>query len=328
MALLRTIHVCNAYFGSAIGFFFNCFMLYVIVNTRQEELQKYSNILMQSTIVDIALNILNILICPIVLTAHQNLVLILHPITHFSSNFNLFLFYVWIVVTYLSITTVSICYLYRHRLVCRNKSFSISLHLLWDLLWIILGAAYSINIYYGLTVRNRNNFYIAEELAPLFGGDDGKVNPIGIIGKFDNYVYPIMAHTAINTIIPYSLTCWCGWRIYKYLKKHETLLENVLDIQRQLAKTLIIQAVIPIFTFAIPMCMMVVTVTFPASMPEFLSSLLGFMLAYIPMGNALCILLCVKPYREFARKLYRKLVYRIHIRKHQSTTLYVTPSMN
>ena len=137
-----------------------------------------------------------------------------------------------------------------------------------------------------------------------------------------------MTHTAINTIIPYILIGWCSWKIYNYLKEHENILQHARDIQNQLAKTLIIQAVIPVFTFGIPMFIMVVTVASPFSMPEFLSSLLGFMLAYIPMGNAMCMLLCVKPYRNFAKRLYRKLVNKIYRIKEQTAFSQTAPSMN
>ena len=117
------------------------------------------------------------------MTTHQNLILILHPISHFSEILNLLLFYIWIVITYLSIATVSISYLYRYRLVCLNKRFSIYIHLAWDFLWIFLGSGCSINIYYTFSIREKDKIYLAEEYVPLFRDDDGKVNSIGIVGK-------------------------------------------------------------------------------------------------------------------------------------------------
>ena len=65
MGPLRTLHVINNYVSSLAGFSLNCFLILVILNTRHEELQKYSIILLQSVILDILLNVINIITCPV-----------------------------------------------------------------------------------------------------------------------------------------------------------------------------------------------------------------------------------------------------------------------
>ena len=79
-----------------------------------------------------------------------------------------------------------------------------------------------------------------------------------------------------------------------------------MDIQRQLTKTLIIQAIIPLITFLTPILAMIIALVFPITVPEFVFSLLGLTLTYIPLGNAMSILIYVKPYRRFAGNSFKK----------------------
>ena len=96
----------------------------------------------------------------------------------------------------------------------------------------------------------------------------------------------------------------------------------VVDIQRQLTKTLILQAIIPLFTCCLPVMVMMIVLILPVKLPEFIFPILGLPLTYIPLGNGLSMLLYIKAYRRFTKNfILRK--YKFFFTKLNST---VNPS--
>lgn len=104
------------------------------------------------------------------------------------------------------------------------------------------------------------------------------------------------------------------------MKVQKDTLHIVIDIQKQLTKTLVIQAVIPLFTCCLPMMIMMFALILPVKIPEAFLSFLGLTLTYIPLGNALSILLYVKAYKRFAKNfVIRK--FKCVLGKYDSTTI-------
>ncbi|KAE9546576.1 hypothetical protein FO519_010212, partial [Halicephalobus sp. NKZ332] len=139
----------------------------------------------------------------------------------------------------------------------------------------------------------------------LFGDNEGKVTATGIGGPFDRYLYVILGHLFISLSSAYSIIIFCSWKIYKFMKIHKNSILEI-DIQKQLTKTLIVQAIIPLLTCCVPVFIMMIAPLLPIMIPEFVFVLLGLVLTYIPLGNGLSMLLYVSVYRTFVMNLLRE----------------------
>ncbi|KAE9549101.1 hypothetical protein FO519_007683 [Halicephalobus sp. NKZ332] len=181
---------------------------------------------------------------------------------------------------------------------------------------------YTGQVYYGFCSRTTEYFYLGEIFAPWFGDENGKVETIGIMGTFDKYLYVYIAHSSFNIIGCYSIIIKCSCDIYKYLnyiKRTTHVDHNIIEVQHQLAMTLIIQAVIPLITFCIPANLIFITLIFQIKMPEYVLGILGLMLTYIPLGNALSMFFFVKIYRNFGIQLLRKAMKKVPFICHESS---------
>lgn len=128
-----------------------------------------------------------------------------------------------------------------------------------------------------------------------------KLHVIEDVFQFDSYVYVIMLHLSLIVVMVYSVTIWCSYRVYRFIKVQKSVLtmhHGFLDVQEQLTKTLIAQAVIPLFTVTIPIIVIIITVVFPVTVDPTISAFTGIAFAYIPLGNALSMLFFVKPYQR------------------------------
>ena len=82
---------------------------------------------------------------------------------------------------------------------------------------------------------------------------------------------------------------------------------TILELQRQLAKTLVIQAMLPIVTCFTPGILILLTMVSPIEPPEYLAGMLGALLTYVPLESGLCMFFFVKAYRDFGIQLFKKL---------------------
>ena len=123
----------------------------------------------------------------------------------------------------------------------------------------------------------------------------------------------LIGNGSIVTIIIYTVVLWCSCKIYKFLEQHKdfiTIEENFHQIQTQITKTLIAQALIPLLLVLTPYSFLLFSLFVPIHTfsPE-VTSLSVLMFSYIPMANALSIILLVAPYRkqvfEFLQKIFR-----------------------
>ncbi|KAE9551359.1 hypothetical protein FO519_005441 [Halicephalobus sp. NKZ332] len=170
----------------------------------------------------------------------------------------------------------------------------------------VFAITYGLQAYYTYCVRTKDYLPTAETLRRLFGDEEGKVSATGISGIFDYYLYIALGHSSILITGSYSIVIFCSWEIYKFMKLHKDSVHISVDIQKQLTKTLIIQALIPLFTFCVPVSAMIVALVLPVTVPEFIFALLGLSLSYIPLGNGLSMLFYVKSYRMFVVNLFKR----------------------
>uniref|UniRef100_A0AC34QSE7 Opsin n=1 Tax=Panagrolaimus sp. JU765 TaxID=591449 RepID=A0AC34QSE7_9BILA len=239
---------------------------------------------------------------PIVVTYKSTESLIPNPIIDVDQSTKYILQYLWVIGLFYSICAVPISFYYRYRILCKNKCFPIKLQVGLLLFALFLSVTYSLHAYYAFHIRTKQFYGISEEfLAPWFADVNGKVNPAGFVGYFDYYVYIFMTHAAILTVGAYYVIIWCSWRVYKFMKYHQQIRQvhkSFVDIHNQLTRTLIAQALIPLFTFATPIIFIIITVTTPVYIHPIISAGIATSFSYIPLANALSIFVFVKSYRK------------------------------
>lgn len=114
--------------------------------------------------------------------------------------------------------------------------------------------------------------------------------------------------------VSYAIIIWCNWNIYKHIKRYsEATIYNaaVVEVQTQIARAFVIQAIIPLITFGLPIFLVGTALISPINIPQYLAATLGIFLSYVPLSNGLSMLFYVKPYRMFARATVRKLIQNV-----------------
>ncbi|KAE9548762.1 hypothetical protein FO519_008035, partial [Halicephalobus sp. NKZ332] len=273
----------------------------MIVKTRNKELKKYNRIMLQCTLIDIFLNIMTFVARPIVVTQDGQESIIINPLIRISRSMEQIFSVFWVFALFYSICALPTSFFYRYRILCLNKTFPTSLQMTCLSVSGFISVTYAGHYYYAFCVRTKDYLKFAENLAPWFASEDGRVNAIAIVGGFDNYIYIFMTHAVILTVGTYIVIISLSWKVYKFMKYHKSSISinaNFFDIQNQLTKTLIAQSIIPLFTFALPIIFIIVTVTLPIHISPEISATTSVFFSYIPMGNALSMLFFVKSYRK------------------------------
>ena len=119
-----------------------------------------------------------------------------------------------------------------------------------------------------------------------------------------------MIHASLIVILCYGVIIFCSWKIYRFLtlyQKNSSIKSLVVEVQKQLTRTLIAQAIIPLFTFMIPVVLIILTSIFPIYIPPRVSGFFGLVLTYIPIANALSMFFFVKSYRRRGKFLFVKI---------------------
>ncbi|KAE9547143.1 hypothetical protein FO519_009645 [Halicephalobus sp. NKZ332] len=178
--------------------------------------------------------------------------------------------------------------------------------------------------------RTREYLFAAEILAPWLADDDGFVKAVAIAGSFDRMAYLIFALYATAVILGfYGFAVWCNFKVLRCLREKTNLGPVVTvirpahaDIQNQFSRTLICQAVVPLFTFAIPVFFIVFSVLSRISIDPGFSTAFGLMFTYIPTGNALSVLFFLKSYRKRGIHFIKNGIRSFF--KHQTSTISTT----
>ena len=129
--------------------------------------------------------------------------------------------------------------------------------------------------------------------------------------QFDKYSYVVLLHSSIIITGSYCIIFLCSWSICKYLSQLQSASHvdhHTLEIQKQVTRILIFQAIIPLITFCFPISVMCITIIFQISVPEYLSTLFGLILVYVPLGNVLSMFFFVKVYKTFGIQFLKAII--------------------
>ena len=128
------------------------------------------------------LNIQFIFKCFQITAVSQNIiVIIVNPVIKFNYITHSILISIWIAIVYYSICSIPISYIYRYRILCQHKSFSITMHISCLIIAGILAAINGFSFYYGFCWRTKEYLYQAKTLIDWFSTDE-KATAIGISG--------------------------------------------------------------------------------------------------------------------------------------------------
>ena len=118
--------------------------------------------------------------------------------------------------------------------------------------------------------------------------------------QHNHYAYVITAAASLTTAGNYSIMIWCNYQIYNFLKvQKRTAVRKELyyEIQSQITKTFIAQAITPLIMVHIPLVFLFMNMyVFIEPNPE-ISAISILTFGYLPTINALSILFFVKTYR-------------------------------
>ena len=107
----------------------------------------------------------------------------------------------------------------------------------------------------------------------------------------------------IMTFISYSIIIFCNIKVIKYLKRHQHALSPAIRrVQQDLNKVLLAQAIIPVCSAFLPMSLHIGSAIADFDF-LFASFIGGLFYAWIPIGNALSVLVFVTAYREKLKQL-------------------------
>ena len=142
--------------------------------------------------------------------------------------------------------------------------------------------------------------------------------------------------TAASYIITagnYAIVIWCNCKIYKFLKGQRCAIikrQQYFDIQSQITRSLITQAIIPVVIVFIPLTSLFISMYMPITINSKLSAMASMTYGYIPMTNALSVLVFVKTYRKQAVMIIKTGIQRLRTKnfsKVQNSSLFVDRKM-
>ncbi|KAE9555080.1 hypothetical protein FO519_001741 [Halicephalobus sp. NKZ332] len=304
MTVLRTIHGISEDVACALGLLLNLLLIYSIRKANNVELKKYSRILLQSTFVDLVFLAIVFVAKPIVIIWRRTGFYLVNIPIEIPLDFKFLLADFYTFMLFCSPCTTAISFYYRYTVLCLNKPFSLLKQLCYLFGLGVLGIGYMILSLFYLYLRPKERLGIAEELQDMLANGNGKVDAVLLADPGDPYTLIVIGYAAAFTFGSYLVEVWCSWKIYKYLKLFNfNSNSRIKEIQNQITKTLIAQAIFPLLTFTVPMSFLIVNVMSPIEMNPEYSFFAGFIFAYYPTLNACSALLFVKQYRKNISKL-------------------------
>ena len=132
-----------------------------------------------------------------------------------------------------------------------------------------------------------------------------------IFFQFDRYLYVFLTCSFMLVGTSYAIIIWCNWKLYKHIKEYykRTVIRSfVIELQTQMTRTFIVQAIIPLITCGVPILFMTIVLLLSIDAPEYFSATLGIFLAYVPLVNGLSMLFYVHIYRNYVKNLVMTLV--------------------
>ena len=135
----------------------------------------------------------------------------------------------------------------------------------------------------------------------------------------EHYLYLLLLASTIIAVTNYNIIICYSYRIYKFLNKQKLSLSvnpRYNEIQTQITRTLVIQAIIPLMICSGSYIFLLINILKSEDFvsPD-VSSLSGLLFSCLPMGNALSILLFIQSYRRNGINLIKRVAYKIFCSK-------------
>ncbi|KAE9548732.1 hypothetical protein FO519_008051 [Halicephalobus sp. NKZ332] len=253
----RNFHIFNDYISGVLGLTLNTLLIFLIRYTKNIELKKYNQILLQSVLIDIYLVFITFITKPIIVAYNHRAFVMINTVIPVDQTVSFVLYIFWVGSVGFSMGGVSILFYFRYRTLCLGRTLSVKMQLAC-LFFAAIGASFlPLSYCYSYYYFNLEKLKISEELAPYFMKYDGKVDAIFIIDTRPQY--------------------------------HE--------VQSQITKSLVAQAVIPLLIVPLPVLLLFVSTYAPLKIDPKFSSISILILGYLPTMNALSILIFVKAYK-------------------------------
>ncbi|KAE9548192.1 hypothetical protein FO519_008594 [Halicephalobus sp. NKZ332] len=201
---------------------------------------------------------------------------------------------------FLTMSAISVEFVYRYLLLCKNKTISLKLYLLMFGGALIGAVLFGLNGWIGYFAAGKNDTIKAESsLGWILKDDDGKVGAVGAIAHGTSQCYFAMFIAILLSFGSYSIIAYCTWEIFTFMKENEQVFsKSVRKVNRDLNKMLIVQAACPIFSYVMPIGILAIGLLFPTipvAIPGFVVSLA---FPWGPTENAASVLWLVTAYRR------------------------------
>ena len=206
----------------------------------------------------------------------------------------------WTFCNMLTMNALSVEFVYRYLLLCKNKAISLKLYA------SMFGAAFTgafifaLHGWIGYYIAGRDDIANAEKsLGWILADDNGQVGAVGAIRHGTLQCNFAILMGILLSFGSYSVIAFCTWKIFIFMKKNcHNFSKSVQKTNKDLNRMLLVQAVCPILSYVLPMGVFGIGLffpEFPIAIPGLISSMA---FSWAPVGNAASVLCFVTAYRR------------------------------
>ncbi|KAI1697356.1 serpentine type 7TM GPCR chemoreceptor str domain-containing protein [Ditylenchus destructor] len=298
----RQLQVISEEIGSSISLIANLILLALIVSEKNEVLKSYSRILLLNCVIDVIYT----LACSSL--AYQFEIYNGHFIfvnngffkdAPMSVQYFLGWFYVW--TCGLAVYAIPFMFYYRYTLVCKGVVLTMQKFFLALLVPIIVGSFDAFMLTSSHWRMRDKQEQLCQELLnhPLWMTPDGLPKNCLISGeRSDPALVLFCIGVCFKGTSVYVTTIWFGVNIHRAMKEsNKYASRKTIKMQTQLNRILKLQAVLPLFTAVLPLCVMLVLIIFKINILG-AGLAISAMLSWIPVVNPLSTIFLVSNYRQ------------------------------
>uniref|UniRef100_A0A0K0E3T0 G-protein coupled receptors family 1 profile domain-containing protein n=1 Tax=Strongyloides stercoralis TaxID=6248 RepID=A0A0K0E3T0_STRER len=283
------------------GIFLNSLLIGIILTISNKEFKNYRRILLTTAIFDITFSLFTAFTCLSMEPANKYFVTWAHGIVRsFPTSIRLIIVITIIGSFYITVSNTAIVFYYRYLIIVKEKIMSnwhYFILMVINILWNILGAG--IWAWAFLISPEEAHKEVINTLGEeYFHNFDGTITDFFILQPLSIAGMSGLGHNTITCTIV-VLTVFKTYRdIQVSLKNKSTKMSNKSkNLQKQLNRTMMLQALTPLFLCVIPVLTMVMCCFLKILLYGF-SSLFFITFMFVPAFNALICLICVKVCRR------------------------------
>ncbi|KAI1708775.1 serpentine type 7TM GPCR chemoreceptor str domain-containing protein [Ditylenchus destructor] len=283
--------------ASAISYCINIFLIYLIVFHTPNDLKVYSRVLLCASVVDILYTTVLLVIGAHVTIKDGMFFFMLNGFIYTSNPSECFLFVcIFLFTFYFTVVFVTVPFVYRYVLICRNCLMSHSQFALLMASSLLSGLAVPVACY----------FCYFDDMWSMLTSENTKVPllPCEYPAQIPFFSLKLTWKTATPLLIAtgtiaynYAVIIWCSLKIWDRVNSAKNMSKSAKTMNKQLNYMLLLQASAPIALMALPLTAMFVTVYGGVKHADGLM-LIGVATSWIPVLNPLSIIYFVKCYRS------------------------------